>query len=271
MTMQAHPPHLESLRLRGGGAEAVRALGDRVLWCDLYDAHGSGIYDDTGAMDSSEVRELIRLVRPRSGPVLELAAGSGRLTLPLLATGHDVTALELSPHMLDRLQTTVAGTRHRQRLDLVCADMADFELGRTFATIVLGASSITLLKPSQRRGLYACVQRHLGSGGSWFLSLAEPLGSEEDGCDDTHDLLGASGTAYQLHQFWEPGEERRTICVHPVDTGQSQVPVCVSSPYVVSRRLLNAELDDAGLRVVAEHRVADGGGVVRDVMLEVQQ
>jgi len=270
MTVQTQLMNAARPRLRGAAAAAVQAMGDRVLWCDLYDEHGSQIYDDTGATDSSEVRELVRLVRPRSGAVLELAAGSGRLTLPLLATGHDVTALELSPHMLARLELAAAGGRHRRSLELVCADMSDFDLGRPFATIILGASSITLLDPAQRQGLYDCVRRHLEPTGSWFFSLAEPLGSEEEGCDETHDLVGASGATYLLHQSWDPGEERRTICVHPVDTGQAQVPVCISRPRVVSRKDLDGELATVGLRVVEEHRVSDRGGVVRDVMLEVR-
>lgn len=40
---------------------------------------------------------------PRS-QVLELAAGTGRITLPLLAVGIDVTAVDFSPGMLDRLR-----------------------------------------------------------------------------------------------------------------------------------------------------------------------
>lgn len=254
--------------LRGAAAAAVGAMGDRVRLCDLYDEHGSAIYDDTGAADSSEIRELVRVVRPRKGPVLELAAGSGRLTLPLLALGRQVTALELSPHMLARLDAAVTDHR-RERLELVQADMADFDLGETFPTIVLGASSITLLEPSRRPGLYACVRRHLERDGRWFCSLAEPLVSEGHGCDETHHLVGASGATYQLHQFWEPGDAHRSICVHPVDTGQCQVTVCVSTPRLVSRRELDTELESAGLRVVDEHRIADRGGVVRDVLLEV--
>lgn len=260
----------EATMLRGAAAAAVRGMGDRVVWSDLYGEQGSRIYDDTGAMDRSEVRELVHLVRPRPGAVLELAAGSGRLTLPLLATGHDVTALELSPHMLSRLEEAAAGTRYARNLVPVRGDMSDFDLGRTYSTVVLGASSITLLHPSQRPGLYTSVRRHLEPGGSWFLSLAEPLGAQDEECDSTHELAGVSGAVYQLHQSWSPGEERRTICVHPVDTGQQQVPVCVSRPYVLTRPDLEDELAAHGLRLVEEHPMSRRTGAVHDVMLEVQ-
>ncbi|NHA00724.1 hypothetical protein G5V59_13825 [Nocardioides sp. W3-2-3] len=37
---------------------------------------------------------LVRLVRATAGPILELAAGSGRLTLPLLGMRRPLTAVE---------------------------------------------------------------------------------------------------------------------------------------------------------------------------------
>lgn len=268
MSVQLQPAPTAPPRVRGAAAAATRDFGPRALWCDLYDEHGSFIYDDTGALDSSEIRELVRAVRPRSGEILELAAGSGRLTMPLLATGRRVTALELSPHMLARLEAAVPD-RHRERLVTVRGDMSDFDLGRSFDTIVLGCSSITLLEPAQRQALHACVRRHLADDGRWFVSLADSLGSAEHGCDETHEVIGASGASYRLHQFWRPGDSHRSICVHPVDTGQDQIPVCLSSPRLVSRTELCDELDAAGLRVVDEHQIADRGGVVHDVMLEV--
>lgn len=41
---------------------------------------------------------------PPGARVLELAAGSGRITLPLLASGVDVTAVDIAPRMLERLR-----------------------------------------------------------------------------------------------------------------------------------------------------------------------
>lgn len=40
----------------------------------------------------------------RNTCVLELAAGTGRITLPLLAAGIDIIATDISPHMLDHLR-----------------------------------------------------------------------------------------------------------------------------------------------------------------------
>ena len=60
----------------------LRELGGRARLHDLYDDVGSAVYDDLCAADTSEVCEILHLLRGTKGPVLELAAGSGRLTLP---------------------------------------------------------------------------------------------------------------------------------------------------------------------------------------------
>ncbi len=53
--------------------------------------------------------------RARGGPVLELACGTGRLTLPLARDGHDVVGLDASEAMLAgaRRKAAQAGARAR--------------------------------------------------------------------------------------------------------------------------------------------------------------
>lgn len=68
----------------GLAGEILAGYGDRVHVHDLYDEAGASVYHDLAAADTSEIRELTRAVRAVPGPVLELAAGSGRLTLPCL-------------------------------------------------------------------------------------------------------------------------------------------------------------------------------------------
>ncbi len=70
-------------------------------------------------------RQLERVVRAAALdptlPVLEVGAGLGRYTIPLLERGFTVTALDLSPVMLDRLARRAASPR----LQTVAGDLAD--------------------------------------------------------------------------------------------------------------------------------------------------
>ena len=51
--------------------------------------------------DGSEIRLMADFLKTHPGPALEIGCGSGRLILPLIATGFDVEGLELSTDMLE--------------------------------------------------------------------------------------------------------------------------------------------------------------------------
>ena len=68
------------------------------------------------------LERVLRLARlDRSQPLLEVGAGLGRYTLPLLEQGFAVTALDLSPVLLERLRADAAG--HDVRT--IACDVAD--------------------------------------------------------------------------------------------------------------------------------------------------
>jgi len=75
---------------------------------DLWDADTAARYDETSAeMFTPEVLEpavdfLARLAG--DGPALELAIGTGRVAVPLLARGVPVTGIELSAPMVEQLR-----------------------------------------------------------------------------------------------------------------------------------------------------------------------
>ena len=85
--------------------------GDR--FADVYDDWYEGVSD----VDATVAR-ITGLAG--GGPVLELGAGSGRLAVPLAAAGLDVSAVDASDAMLDRLRARPGG----QRVHAVLDDMA---------------------------------------------------------------------------------------------------------------------------------------------------
>lgn len=153
--------------------DSVRCLiadsGATAVVHDIYSGDGPRLYDELVGRDRSEVREVLALARRTGGPVLDLAAGSGRLTVPLVRSGHDVVALDSSPDMLGRLRRTAPADA---RVEVVVADMRSFEIERRFALVVLGATSVSLLDPSGRAALFETVRRHLAPGGVFALSVA---------------------------------------------------------------------------------------------------
>jgi len=101
--------------------------------------------------------------------VLELAAGSGRLAVPLALAGNRVTGVDLDPAMLDRARRFA--TREglpADRLSLVEADLVDVRLPDAghygLAFIALNSLMILRSRDAQRAALRT-LSDHLAPGG----------------------------------------------------------------------------------------------------------
>jgi SAM-dependent methyltransferase len=156
-------------------ADAIlRVLGHVDPPEDLYSDSGSRLYDLITADDLTELPEILAEARKTDGPILELAAGSGRITRPLLALGRPLTAVDSSPEMLAMLAEKTASNWFNPRrvaVELVEADMSRFEADGGFGCVVLGASSITLLDPHDRQELFRRVRDALNPGGRFLLTV----------------------------------------------------------------------------------------------------
>ncbi|MEU4205722.1 daptide-type RiPP biosynthesis methyltransferase [Streptomyces sp. NPDC039022] len=258
----------------GRAGELLAALGDRAVLHGMYDTYGSSVYHHLAAQGDHEVRELLAVIRQLPGPVLDLAAGSGRLTMPFLALGREVTALELSPSMLglltDRLATGPAALR--ERCTVVRGDMSDFSLEQRFAAVVLGTTSISLLDETGRPGLYRCVQEHLAEGGRFLLSTVEMDAARSS--DIEAELTVPTGAAtYRMYEYWAPGDAARTVTIFPDGfdvTGEQEVHVCTTTIGVLSANQLEAELAGAGFAVRARHPLPMAGARHPSVLLEAE-
>ncbi|HEY7189102.1 MAG TPA: class I SAM-dependent methyltransferase, partial [Vicinamibacterales bacterium] len=76
--------------------------------------------------------------RECGGPVLELGAGTGRITLRLAQDGIGVHALDSDGEMLSALRRKIAAEPDevRARVSVVHADMRTFELDERFALVI---------------------------------------------------------------------------------------------------------------------------------------
>lgn len=216
--------------------------------CDVYDGHGARFYDELVGPDRSEIREVLAVAR-RSGPaVLDLAAGTGRVTLPLLRIGKTVTALDLSPSMLQRLRNALpAGSA----CDVVLADMRTFDLGRVFDLAVLAATSITLLERDDRRRLFAAVRRHLRPSGSLVLSVAgdavhRTLRTSVD--REISVRAGGNTVVYLQSQQVDAVGSRRLVnwMPLPLPTAPGPVPVLTTRLHLLDAATVADELTQAG-------------------------
>jgi SAM-dependent methyltransferase len=95
---------------------------------------------------------VIHQAIPAGATVLELGAGTGRVTHPLLALGHPVVAVDVSAGMLARIN----GAR------TICARIEDLQLDAEFDAVLLMSY---LINYGQREGFLLACQRHVTPAG----------------------------------------------------------------------------------------------------------
>ena len=108
-----------------------------------------------------------------AGPVLDVGAGTGRVSLHLAGQGHRVVALDRSPDLLAALRARSAGLP----IEPVAADARDFDLGeRRFGLILVPMQTVQLLSgPDGRARFLRCARAALAPGGLLAIAIADAL------------------------------------------------------------------------------------------------
>ena len=71
---------------------------------------------------------FIKHLDKRPELLLDLACGTGRMTLELASRGYDMTGVDISPEMLDAARETEEGMNNPTSVLWLCQDMREFEL-----------------------------------------------------------------------------------------------------------------------------------------------
>jgi SAM-dependent methyltransferase len=135
------------------------------------------------------------LAERHGDPILDLGAGTGRVSLDLAARGHAVTALDLDPELLEELSRRSGGT-----VETVTADARDFALGRTFALCLIPMQTVQLLGgPEARTRCLRAVHEHLRPGGVLAVAIVEAVETYDVGAGGPGplpDMLERDGVVY---------------------------------------------------------------------------
>jgi hypothetical protein len=164
------PPLLSSLT--GEAAPRDQSLHYGAASARWYDAINSWRTQDIPFY----LREAERAAAP-GGAVLELAAGQGRVALPMARAGFRVTALESAPAMLAVLDSKLAAEPAdvRERVEPVPGDMRRFDLDRLYRFIYLPFNTLLILsQPHERQGMLTRVREHLAPSGAFAFDIFTP-------------------------------------------------------------------------------------------------
>jgi SAM-dependent methyltransferase len=227
-------------------------MSDAVIWQDV----------ECGAY-TADLPLWLELARRAAGPVLELGAGTGRVALHLAGQGHDVTALDSDPALLEELE------RRAERRGLAATTVhADARrLGRLradwFALVLAPMQLLQVLGgPSARAELLAGAAALLAPGGLFAAAVAEldEAVAPDDAVPPLPDVGERDGWVFSslpLDVRPEPGGvavERLRQVVSPA--GQLTEERHTQLLDSVTPDELEREAAAAGLRPEARHEIA---------------
>ena len=131
------------------------------------------IYDAMNRAMSADANFYLQEAQQAGGPVLELACGTGRLTIPIAQSRVEIVGLDVSPSMVEHARAKAHEAN--VQVEWVEADCRSFALGRKFALIFLPFNSMQHLHDlASLEALFQCVRTHLADGGRFIFDVFNP-------------------------------------------------------------------------------------------------
>lgn len=128
-------------------------------------------YDERN--DPGTTEQSVALIREIAGGgrVLELAIGTGRMALPLMAAGVNVSGIEASPLMVEKLRQKPGG----EDIPVVIGDMADVGIDGPFDHVFLVFNTLFNLQTQDAQlRCFENVARRLSPGGTFLVEAFVP-------------------------------------------------------------------------------------------------
>jgi len=211
-------------------------------------------YDDENTLDE-DAGLFLELAARYGGPVLDVACGTGRLTIPIARTGLACVGVDLAAPMLAHARAKSAGLPVDYRL----ADATALELTERFGFALLtGHAFQGFLSDDDQRAVVAGVHRHLRPGGGFAFETRNPAArvlTGEERVDWVRRYRTASGAEIDAH----------ATCTYDAATGvqhvvQHRTEVATGATRVSRIALRYSDdahvrrlLADAGFRVAAAY------------------
>lgn len=131
------------------------------------------IYDKFVVSDF-DIDYFLDAAKSANGKVLELMSGTGRVSIPLVEAGIELTCVDYSQEMIDILSKKLK--QKSLQAETIVADIRDFELGQQFDLIFIPFHAFPEItdRDNQLEALKA-IERHLIPDGTFICTLHNPL------------------------------------------------------------------------------------------------
>src|SRR4030042_1847463 len=127
-------------------------------------------YDLINRDISDDIPYYFAQMRRFGEPILELASGTGRITIPALEAGFEIMGLDLSMSMLCHAKKKAVNKRIR--LNVICADCRSFALKQKFKLIIFPFNALTHIQDLESMEAFlSCGREHLSVDGRFIIDV----------------------------------------------------------------------------------------------------
>lgn len=207
------------------------------------------------------------------GPVLDLGAAAGRVSVPLARAGSEVWALDASPDMVEAIaaHAAAAGPEVAARVHPVHGDMRDFDLGRRFGLVIIAMNTLqALTEPEDQLSCLRTITRHLLPDGELIfdvalpdpVEIAETMGVERSGGEYREPVTGVTLAHSAWYDSWDPVTQTLEFTHRITETapdGRSQTFLRRHRVHLFMPVEMEHLLARAGLETIAVMGDFDGG------------
>ena len=165
-----------------------------------YDLLNRGVTDD--------IPFYMQQVKKYGDPVLELACGTGRVTIPLSESGIKITGIDISESMLSHAKKKAKDKE--VAIEWIKDDCRNFQLNKKFNLIIFPFNTLAMLHDLKSiESCFSCVRNHLNDNGRFIIDFFNP----------------------RLDILTKDPNERDVIAKYPDPDGQGKILVAESHFY----------------------------------------
>ena len=143
------------------------------------------IYDEVYSFVDYDINFYLQKASSIKGDILEIGCGTGRITIPLMENGANITGIDSSQKMIDKLGTKVANTK--ASIKIIKQDVRTLHLSQKFSLVIFPYRGFqSLLTVEDQVNALNSLKSHLKPHGKLIITLFVP---GKDLFDQRSDIL----------------------------------------------------------------------------------
>jgi ubiquinone/menaquinone biosynthesis C-methylase UbiE len=167
-------------------------------------------YDETvGTSGKDEVEWYLTKVRSFGDPILDIACGTGRMSILVAKEGYNIVAFDRSEGMLTRFHEKLVREPKdiTQRIQIFQQEMDNFSYKTKFNTIMCVDAFFHNLSKKKALNCLKCVSQHLTSQGRFLFNVHNPNKEFLQRC------LESQGKKWRVRRKYSLNNTEKTILV----------------------------------------------------------